>query len=170
MSNEIIYQILMTSFAVLTISSALVVLFFNKIIYAAISLIISLLAIAGIFTLLGHDFLASTQIMVYVGGVLILIIFGIMLTKKTSDKKSLSTQKRHPLFGVLVGTSTLGGLSYLLFQSGKTTSLLPYKQGTKEIGKLLMTDYLLPLEIISILLLVVLIGSVYIASKIETDD
>ena len=170
MSNETLYTILIGGFAGVAVLGGLSILFIRNVLYAVMSLLISLLGVAAIFALMGQDFLAVTQIMVYIGGVLILLVFGIMLTQKTSISGGLQTDSKNWLSGTLVSASVFGGITSLIQSSGHGIRIPEYRNNIHEIGILLMTDYLLPLEIMAVLLLIVLIGAIYIAGQVEGND
>ena len=112
------------------------------------------------------DFIAATQVLIYVGGVLMLLLFGVMLTARKSVMEI--TQSNLPrLPGAIIG-----GLVFLLLlliiyseKSWNDVSNQGVRETASVIGRLLMTDYLLPFEVTSILLLAALIGAVFIARK-----
>ena len=158
-------------FSGIAIISALFILFSRNLIYAAFALFLTFLGVAALYVLAGADFLAVTQIMVYVGGILILLIFGIMLTQK-ADKESISSTPNRVMVsitrqfsGFLVGTGLFGFVSYIIATSNfKMTGETNISRSTlKTIGVELMTSHLLPFEIAAILLLVALIGAAYLA-------
>jgi NADH:ubiquinone oxidoreductase subunit 6 (subunit J) len=158
-------------FSGIAIISALFILFSRNLIYAAFALFLTFLGVAALYVLAGADFLAVTQIMVYVGGILILLIFGIMLTQK-ADKESVSSTPNRVMVsitrqfsGFLVGVGLFGFLSYIIGTSNfKMTGETNISRSTlKTIGVELMTSHLLPFEIAAILLLVALIGAAYLA-------
>lgn len=164
-------------FLALTGLSALFIMLSKNILYSAFALIVTFLGMAGIFVLLGAEFVAITQILVYVGGVLILIVFGIMLTQRTKSTK-VETEIYHKFFGVLVAV----GLFYILTRAislanfegmgwiQQTSETVP--SSVKSLGLKLMTDYVLAFEVIGILLLIALIGAVRIAgnTREEVED
>lgn len=170
MNNEMIYTGLVAVFSGIAILGGLSILFIRNVLYAVMGLLISLLGVAGIFALMGQDFLAVTQIMVYVGGVLILLVFGIMLTQRATLGSALQTDSKSWLKGVFVSSLVFAGLAYLINDSGKGIEIPVYIDNVQLIGQLLMTDYLLPLEVMAVLLLIVLIGAIYIAGQVEKDD
>lgn len=146
----------------------------KNILYAAFALMLTFLGMAGLFIFLGAEFIAITQIVVYVGGILILIIFGMMLTNKLSNKK-LVTQRYQSGIGVLVAL----GLGYVLIRlvvSGVFRNALwmdnshTTTAGLKALGMQLMTQYVLAFEIIGLLLLIALIGALYIAGKVRKEE
>ena len=137
--------------------------------HAAVSLLSALLSIAAIFVFAGADFLAIAQIMIYIGGIIILILFGIMLTIR-GDQAEITTQNRAMVVGLATGGVVLFGLISLVlklnFSVIKTTPPTVKSNNTVEIlGQGFMTTYLLPFEIAAILLLLALIGAAFIARK-----
>ena len=160
-------------FALLAIVSGAYMVLTRNLLYAGFSLLITLLSIAGIYVLLFADFIAVTQLMVYVGGVLVLILFGIMLSSRVHDKSVLS-ENVNTVWGALVAGLILVGLSYSILKAN--ISSLPWlqtmeidvlgnqKSTVQSIGIKLMTDFVLPFEIASLLLLIALMGAAYIAT------
>jgi NADH:ubiquinone oxidoreductase subunit 6 (subunit J) len=160
-------------FAILAIVSGAYMVLTRNLLYAGFSLLITLLSIAGIYVLLFADFIAVTQLMVYVGGVLVLILFGIMLSSRVQDKSVLS-ENVNTVWGALVAGLIVVGLSYSILKSN--ISSLPWlqtmemdvlgnqKSTVQTIGIKLMTDFVLPFEIASLLLLIALMGAAYIAT------
>jgi NADH:ubiquinone oxidoreductase subunit 6 (subunit J) len=160
-------------FAILAIVSGAYMVLTRNLLYAGFSLLIVLLSIAGIYVLLFADFIAVTQLMVYVGGVLVLILFGIMLSSRVHDKSVLS-ENVNTVWGTLIAGLIVVGLSYSILKAN--ISSLPWLQSTEidvlgnqkstvqMIGIKLMTDFVLPFEIASLLLLIALMGAAYIAT------
>jgi NADH:ubiquinone oxidoreductase subunit 6 (subunit J) len=157
-------------FAGITIIGALGVLLSRNILYAAFSLVACLLGIAALYILASADFLAITQIMIYVGGVLVLIIFGIMLTSKTSETYLVS-QTYNRLAGLLAGGSMFVVFVLAITQANFSaiqrihTAQPSAGSSLSGIGIGLMTHALLPFEIAGILILVALMGAAYIAGR-----
>jgi NADH-quinone oxidoreductase subunit J len=152
-------------FAALTIASAVVVVLARSLIYSAFALLFTFLGVAGLYVLLGADFLAATQLLVYVGGILVLLLFGVMLTHKIYDL-DLRTEATQLLPGAIV---TLIGIFPVLVVTAMRT---PWATGgrapaatTHDIGQLFMNEYLLPFEAASILLLVALMGAAMIVRR-----
>ncbi len=170
MNNETIYTILVAIFSSISVLGGFSVLLTKNVLYGVMGLLISLLGVAGIFALMGQDFLAVTQIMVYIGGVLILLVFGIMLTQRASMENALETKSKGWFNGVLVSATTFAGIAYLIHDSGKGIQIPVFERNIQKIGVLLMTDYLLPLEVMAVLLLIILIGAIYIAGQVENYD
>ena len=151
---------------ILIVASAALVAFGKNLIHSVFALMGTFLGVAGIYIFLNADFLAVTQIVVYVGGILVLLVFGIMLTNKISTAKISQSSFQRGL-GIIV---VLGLLAILL------TAILPHEwvggtqpmafaETAKGIGQLLFSDYLILFEIASVLLLGALIGAATLARK-----
>ena len=146
-------------FAFFAVVSALFILFTKKIMYAAFALFVTLLSVAGLYVLSGADFLAVTQLLIYIGGILLLILFGVMLSAKKEAEKP-NTQNK--LTGVTIAFSVFFILIWVI--SGlHLDPILPITNTTKQLGIGFMTTHILPFEIIGILLLMVLVGTTYLA-------
>lgn len=155
--------------AALTVGSAILVATLPNIIYAAVALLFTFGGVAGLYVLLSADFLAATQVLVYVGGILVLIMFAVFLSNRISSVKlSNPVHFRLPaaalclaLFGVLAYTA----VSPVFVLKEEIT----YQPTTADIGELLMTRYLLPFEVASVLLLAVLIGAALLSRPDRSD-
>ena len=163
-------QFLFYSFAALTLAAALVILFTRNLLYAAFSLIFCFLGVAAIYVLSGADFLGVTQIIVYVGGVLILLIFGVMLTNRVSAGGVL-TDLHNQFWGYLLPAgllvlllSTLGqlGLPDWAVRAAERGQVVQ-NSTVEPIGIQLMTQYVLAFELVGVLLLLALIGAALLA-------
>lgn len=144
------------------------ILLIRNVFHGALLLLMCLLAIAGLYVLLFAELLAVTQILVYAGGILVVIIFGIMLTTKLSGKPLVVTDNKW-LAGVMVGVPVFYLLANFILQ--EKIEILTTKTPTNNkwssinsIGIEIMTDYLLPFEIAGLLLLIALVGAAVIAS------
>ena len=159
--NTIIFYV----FAFLIVAFSFIVVFAKNVIYSAASLFVSLFGTAVLYILLRADFMAITQVMVYIGGILILLIFGIMMTTKVTDAE--------------ITTSNIGSIPAMFVSAGVFVILIIVLLTTKwniktpvendvtvnQIGNLLLSTYLLPFEIASIVLLVSLMGAAMYARK-----
>ncbi|MCK8492318.1 MULTISPECIES: NADH-quinone oxidoreductase subunit J family protein [Spirosoma] len=172
-------QLAFYGFAALTIGGALAVLLTRNVLYAAFFLLLTLLGVAGLFVLASADFLAVAQIMIYVGGVLVLVIFGVMLTQKNASSNADSQSpnripalNRAGTYSWLLALCVAGGLFVALYTllARANFSLLTRPVGWKTtvgtIGKQLMTEYVVPFEIVGILLLASLVGATYLAAPL----
>lgn len=166
MDNFVFY-----TFCTLIIASALLILFTRNVMYAALGLFVTLLGVAALFVFAGADFLAVSQLLIYVGGVLVLIIFGVMLThkKETTDsqtKNIISTNHSNVFWGAATALGVFGLMCWII-QNAQIYSQSTHQRinTTKNIGISLMTSHILPFEIAGILLLVVLVGAGYLAAQ-----
>ncbi len=143
----------------ITLGSALMVVISKQLLYSAIALLFTLFGVAGLYIFMWADFMAGVQVVVYIGGILVLLIFGIMLTNKISSVNISHTSLQRGVGAVV----TLGVLGFLIPMI-KNTSWLQLSsaeptQTAESIGRLLMMEYLLPFEVASLLLLGALIGA-----------
>lgn len=145
--------------AFLTVGSAILVATMPNIIYSAVALLFSFAGVAGLYVFTSADFLAATQILVYVGGILVLIMFAVFLSSRISTV-TISNPVHFRLPAAAVCLSLFGVLSYTAVTTPYAERAdLTYQPSTAEIGELLMTRYLLPFEVASVLLLAALIGA-----------
>ena len=151
--------------AALTLGSALMVVSSKSLLYSAYSLLFTFIGVTGLYVFLWADFLAVVQVVVYVGGILVLIIFGIMLTNKISSV-NLSHASVQKGVGAVVVLGFVGALSFMVYSTPwiQLANTEP-AETTKLIGNLLMMDYLLPFEAASFLLLGALIGATTLSRK-----
>lgn len=158
-------EVLFYAIVALTLFSAGIVAFSNRIIYSAFALLLTFLGFAGLYIYLSADFLAVTQVMIYVGGILILILFGVLMTQKMFDLSALTTH--NSIWISLLGGLAVAGVSAVVIFTGPWLRNLhkPFDATTTVIGKEILTGYLLPFEVASLLLLGALIGAVYMARQ-----
>ena len=150
--------------ALLALGSAGVVAFSKNIIHSALALLGTFLGVAGMYVTLSADFLAATQVMVYVGGTLTLILFAVMLTARIEDMKI-----SNPSQGLMVGLGLVGIVMLVLGKVATTTDWAINERAanpsTAKLGHAFLSDYLLPFEIASVVLLAAMIGSVVLARR-----
>lgn len=161
MMTEIVFWFIVS----LTIFSAFFVVQSSNLLYSAYSLLFTFIGIAGLYIFLWADFMAVMQIIIYVGGILILIVFGIMLTNKITSVNISHTSLQRKLGALITGILFIA-LGYMILNT--TWNLLPAlepDQTVATVGRLLMQDYLLPFELVSILLLGTLIAATTLSRK-----
>jgi NADH:ubiquinone oxidoreductase subunit 6 (subunit J) len=155
-------------FEIIAAGAAGALLFVRNVFYGALLVIAVLLALAGLYILAFAEFVAVTQILVYAGGILVVIIFGIMLTTRLGGKP-LVIEHTRSISATLVGLAFFATLVYLLsretFESHPAKAGSPTLDSTQTLGVSLMSDYALPFETTGILLLMALIGAAVIASE-----
>jgi NAD(P)H-quinone oxidoreductase subunit 6 len=151
--------------ALITVVSAGMVAFSRNIIYSAFSLLGTFMGVAGLYIFLGADFVAAVQVLIYVGGILVLILFAVMLTHRITD-----VQITNRAAGRIPALIVVGVLTYLLVDTIKETPWakakeVVYAATTAKIGDLFLYTYLLPFELASLVLLAALIGAVVLSRK-----
>jgi NADH-quinone oxidoreductase subunit J len=164
--------ILFYVFAGLSAVSALGVVLSRNIVRTAVCLLFTLVGVAGLYFLLESEFLAAVQIVVYAGGTLILIIFGVMLTSKSPFSRF-----EPKLAEVMVAGTVAAILFFALVMAIHSAGFMPpdwidtsqrYPVGL--LGQALLGDYLVPFELASVLLLVVMIGAAYLAKARRREE
>lgn len=161
-------DILFYIFAALTLVCGLLVIanpFSRNPVTSAMFLVLSIVSLAALFVLLNAFFLAAVQVVVYAGAVMVLFLFVIMLLDLKEEE-----QRKIKRFGLLVGILAVASLSFLLvrtiLESGVGSGLRPELEGTTAaLGRTLFTQYLLPFEIVSVLLLVAMVGVILLSKR-----
>lgn len=209
------FDVIFYIFGAITLTGAFITAFAKNIVYAAFALLFTFFGIAGLYVMANADFLAVTQLLVYVGGILILLIFGVMLTtrigrvdirattgsrgvagvlalglfailcaaffgtaathtEKSADGKSKSvtswaTHATPPWSGSKWNKDATGEALNIKYGAPDEAKTHEGSSGTSvEIGTLFLTDFLLPFEVISVLILVSLLGATMIARREPT--
>ncbi len=153
-------------FATMTIAGAAGTAFSRNIIYSAWSLLFAFMGVAGLYIFLGADFPAVAQVLIYVGGILVLILFAIMLTKQIGGDPHLTNAHLALPAGGVLALATVAILSYMAVMAPwKVVAEPQYVSSVQSLGIAFLTEYLLPFEVASVVLLAALIGSVVIARK-----
>jgi NADH-quinone oxidoreductase subunit J len=151
--------------AALTLGGASLVAFSRNVVYSAVGLLGALLGAGALYVLLSADFVAVTQLLVYVGGVMVLVLFAVMLTSKISDV-NLSNRSVGLFGGALLFVAMAPVLvAVALTAPWRAVEPGPLAPTTAAIGDALLTRWLLPFEVASLVLLATLIGAVVIARK-----
>ena len=151
--------------ALFTIASALMVVLNNQLLYSAIALLFALFGVAGLYIYLWADFISGVQLLVYIGGINVLIIFGIMRTNRIASVRLSQTNLQQGVGGVfafwvfIILSLVISKTSWYQMTSAEPSSTV------REVGTLLMTKYLLPFEAASILLLGALIGAAILSRE-----
>lgn len=156
--------VLFTIIATATGLSALSVVFTRNIVRSAVWLLFTLIGVSLLYFLLGAEFVGATQLIVYVGGTMVLVVFGVMLTAQ-GQFLSIRTRPQEWAVGSVLATALLGVLLVTAFDIGEKRTAPPAEPmpGAGRIGVGFLSAYLLPFEIVSVHLLVVLVGAAYLA-------
>ncbi|ABC82347.1 NADH-quinone oxidoreductase subunit J family protein [Anaeromyxobacter dehalogenans] len=158
-------DVLFYALAVLTVAGAAGVALSRNILYSTFGLLVALLGAGSLYVLLSADFVAVTQLLIYIGGVLVLILFAVMLTNRITDINVSNTS--FGLFGgfllFVAGAPVLLAVALLTpWQAGAAAPLAPT---TQAIGDAFLSRWLLPFEVASLVLLSTLVGAIVIARK-----
>ena len=153
--------------ATLVILGGIGVVITKNIVYAAFSLLVSMIGIAGVFLLAFAEFLALVQILIYGGAVVIVILFALMLTR-IEDFRDLSDSRNRPL-ALLVSLILFAVLVASLIQTPTSIGERSHVSMV-ELGESLFTDWAIPFEVASLVLLVALIGAIVIVRRDTTDE
>jgi len=158
-------------FGAVALIAAVCVIVFRRVMYSALSLIVCLSALAGIYLLLEAPFIAAVQIILYAGAIMVLFLFVIMMLDPFAGPAYVDKRKYLAIFGCLLGTAALFLLTPLLLsydparaphgvavQAAETAPVARFAQA-------LFSDYLLPFEVTSILILIAIIGVVVLAKR-----
>jgi NADH-quinone oxidoreductase subunit J len=151
--------------AAVTVGSALGVALSGNVVYSAFALMGALLGVAGLFVLLGADFLGVVQLLVYVGGILVLTLFAVMLTQRIADVH-VSNRAVGRLPGALLVLALFGWMTTIGLRATWTVGPVgPPAPTTYGVGDAFLREYALPFEVASVVLLVALIGAIVISRK-----
>ena len=166
MSAEIWQQVAFWVIAAVMSVAGIRVVTARNVIHAALYLVMTLLSAAILFVLLLAEFVAWVQVLVYVGAVVVLMLFGLMLTRAPIGKGNFDNDQR--LVAGLVAASVFGVMSWILvdaFEGQEISFAVERPTTTANIGEIIFSSYVLPFEVVSVLLLAALVGAVVIAKR-----
>lgn len=169
--NELTTRPVFWLLSIVMLVSAFMVVTLKNIFHCAIFLILTLFSVAGIYIMLNADFLAAAQVLIYVGAVSILMIFAIMLSSNFAKEKIRMTSKNALAVACVCAVFAMGTISLIILTRRDLPALWDNIRGvlpvdnTLVIGKYLMTEYMLPFEVVSVLLLGAMIGAIVLARK-----
>ncbi|HYH27262.1 MAG TPA: NADH-quinone oxidoreductase subunit J [Actinomycetota bacterium] len=137
----------------------------KNVVHAALYLVVTLASVGGVYLLLGAEFVAWVQILIYVGAIVVLLLFSLMLTRAPIGREALDNEQR--AVAAIVALGVLGGLAYLLWDTFSDTRIEVTPSFTAGVGERLFSDFVLPFEAVSFLLLAALIGAIVLARRDE---
>ena len=152
-------------FATITLGSAGVVVLARSLIYSAFALLFTFFGVAGLYLMLGADFLAATQLLVYVGGILVLTLFAVMLTHRISDVNVSNRAVGGGAGLIVVGVVLVWMLQVARRAVWVVKAPAAAAPTTYGIGHAFLTDFVLPFEVASIVLLAALVGAIVVSRK-----
>jgi NADH-quinone oxidoreductase subunit J len=137
----------------------------KNVVHAALYLVGALAAVGGVYLLLAAEFVAWVQILIYVGAIVVLLLFGLMLTRAPIGREALDNQQRG--FAAVVSLGVLAGLVVLVWEAFSDETIVLSTSRTADVGESLFTRFVLPFEVVSFLLLAALIGAIVLARREE---
>ena len=169
------YDILFYVFAAITIVPGLVVVFSRNIAHSAFSLMFTLVGVAGLYIMLGADFVGISQLLIYVGGILVLFLFGMMLTANIDALNEESVPMPRQLGAIAICSALVAALAGIIWDipawlNATPRSLANGEQTTSTLGMLFMGDFVLLFVASAIAILVALVGAAMIARAERPTD
>jgi len=166
MTAQTIQAIVFYSLAAMLIVSCVIVVFAQNISHSVFALFFTLGAVAGLYALLGADFLAVTQVIVYIGGILVLLLFGILLTSRTPLVLGLTSRRTYPP-AIVAGAVVFAILMIVVSRTTWTSAAAATvpQPTTAALGQLLLGRYLFLFEFSSLTLLAALVGAAYLVRR-----
>lgn len=156
--------------ATLSVLGGILMLNLTKVIHMLLALVMTFLSIAGIFVLLSAEFLAAVQVLIYSGAITIIMIFGIMLTKHNDKQQPTKRSPRNVLVGI--GAVVFFLIMYFFIEKlnfgGQAENL--HVNNTEQIGIELYSHYIIPFEMVSVILLVALVGAIILAKRDDGEE
>ncbi len=151
--------------ALVIVASALRVVTTNNVVHAALYLVLVLAGVGGLYFILGAEFVGTTQILVYIGAIVVLFLFGIMLTRAPiGGEADLDNDQRW--LGGLIAVLLLAVVSYTLIDRFEDSELpADTVTTTAQLSDALFGTYLIPFEVVSVLLLAALVGAIVVARR-----
>jgi NADH-quinone oxidoreductase subunit J len=137
----------------------------KNVVHAALYLVVTLAVVGAVYLLLAAEFVAWVQILIYVGAIVVLLLFGLMLTRAPIGREALDNQQR--AFAAVVGVGILAGLTIMLWDSFGDARIDLTTSNTAGVGESLFRSFVLPFEVVSFLLLAALIGAIVLARRDE---
>jgi NADH-quinone oxidoreductase subunit J len=159
------YDLIFYLFAAVTLISAFFVVTNRNVVYSAFFLLFTFFGVAGMYALLGADFVAVVQLIIYVGGILILLLFGVMLTNKITNVEIKTGTINILPASIGVGLFAGALLAAMINSNWKSNPVEAPIPTTAILGTMLIQDYLLFFELLGIILLIALIGAASIARR-----
>jgi NADH-quinone oxidoreductase subunit J len=139
----------------------------RNVVHAALSLVMTLASVAATYLLLGAEFIGWVQVIIYVGAIVVLVLFALMLTRAPIGREALDNQQRG--VAAVVGVIVLGGLIVLIQSAFGGDRIHVNATTVAQVGQSLFRAYVLPFEVVSVLLLAALIGAIVVARKDEPE-
>jgi NADH-quinone oxidoreductase subunit J len=164
-TTTVIAQLVFFLIAALTLTAAFLSVLVRNIFHAALSLVGTFFGVAAIYLMLEAEFLAIVQVLIYIGAIAVLILFAVMLTRGLMKQDTISFNKQWAWAALAVSTLFLGMFILALQVPWLQSGAAVYMDTVPFLGQQLLTTYLLPFEVVSVLLLAALVGAFIIARE-----
>ena len=151
------------------VGAGIAVVTLRNIIHSAVAMLVCFGSVAGMYALLGAPIVAAAQVLIYLGAISVLILFAIMLTQAGDANLPAPFHRQLPIAAV-VALAIIGLVGWAVLQTDWALATEPIAAGVEAIANALFTDYALPFEIISLLILVAIIGAIFLARRPEEDE
>ena len=152
--------------ALIAVGAALGLVLRKNPIHGALFLVVNLGAVSALYLLLGAEFLAAAQVIVYAGAIMVLFVFAIMVLIPGKEETGPDPRRPYRLLAIPAGLLLLGQLAFIMLGRRAPVAVSPSPPGGVEsIGRLLFTDYLFPFELTSVLLLAAMVGVLLLARR-----
>lgn len=164
-------QVVFWILAVIMAVSALRVVTSRNVVHAALYLVGTLMGAAALYVLLLAEFVAWVQVLVYVGAIVVLMLFGLMLTRAPIGSAKLDNNQR--LLSALTAGAVFGVTTWIMidaFEGQEISIAVENGTSTASVGEVIFSSYVLPFEVVSVLLLAALVGAVVIARRDDSED
>ena len=156
-------QITFAGLSIVLVGSALAVVLSKNLFHAVLWLALALTGTAGVFLLLDAEFLAAVQLLLYAGGIITIVVFAIVVTERLVGER-LSQTNRGVVSGALVAIALLVVIVNTLMQRELPSTPLPQLSDiTRLMGEQVLTTFVLPFELLALLMLVAMLGAIYFA-------
>ncbi len=153
--------------AIITLGSALAMVLNKNIFRSALFMVVTFIGVAAMYVLLQADFLAAVQILVYAGAIAIFIVFGIMLTVRGNMKQTNLFSKNAALAGLVSLVLVVINAIMVLTSDWPVSEAAPPVETVGQIAELMLTKFIVPFEVVAVLLLVALLGAIIIAKEVK---
>ncbi|MDX1904002.1 MAG: NADH-quinone oxidoreductase subunit J [Thermonemataceae bacterium] len=155
-------------FLFLLIMSTFFISISKNLLYAVFALLLSFLSLASLYVFLGADFVAASQVVIYVGGILVLLVFGVMLANRQEHTETIISENLSKISSIILSIAFFAIIGQEIFRTEWATMKVAHSSGVQQIGIALLNQYVLAFELIGVLLLVALVGASWIASQKES--
>lgn len=167
--NELIYDVAFFIFAAITVAAAVGVVTKSNLVHSALLLALCFIGVSGLYVLLQADFLAAVQILIYNGAIAIVFVLGTMLTRRSARHGTNDTEVNIPsrLVSMVSGLFVIITLGVIATTPWKYASGEPVQDTPSLLAQLILTDYMVVMEVSAVLLLAAMIGAIVLAKGVE---